>query len=284
MLFSITWLGGRALMSDHGILYVATKADRYIEEALLSADSVKRRCPNMHITVFTDRPEHSVCRLGCFDDIVHIQSFTGLGSNWMEAQMDRLKCLLLTPYERTLHIDSDTRILTDELPRIFDFLEAFDVGMVETSLDDSFCRYYYGQPMFNGGLVLYRRNHRTWAWLEEWVSSSEKNFRLAGQTPVPRVSELDHIEDGNLRRNLLTMDQISLCQILSPKNNRFDLKLKILSYSWNHRGSLLPDRNREAIRILHSPRRPEEVHAAELKAALSRLSNSNFDRSRDSRL
>lgn len=261
-------------MSSCGILYVATKGNRYIEEALISADSVKQRFPHMPITIFTDRPHHPVCALGRFDQIVPIESETGYNSNWIEAQMDRLLCLLRTPYSYTLHIDCDTRVVTNELPVLFDYLQEFDVGMVETSWDDSYSRYHYARPMFNGGLVLYRRNDLTWTWLKEWISLAEKYFRMAGQHPLPELPELAHVSNEDIRRNLLSMDQISLCQILSPDVNRYNLRLKNLSYSWNHRGSALPARNREAVRIIHYGRLPNhnlEGHAANLQEVVQRL-------------
>jgi hypothetical protein len=49
------------------------------------------------------------------------------------------------------------------------------------------------------------------------------------------------------------MDQISLIEILGPEFNDTKLRIVILDYSWNHRGSRLPQNNRVPPRILHLP-------------------------------
>jgi hypothetical protein len=256
-------------MSERGIVYVAVKQDRYVEEAFLSADSVKQRFPSLSITLFTDRPRHALCATDRFDAIEEISSLSGFASSWAEGLLSRARCLRRTPYARTLHIDTDTRVLTEELPALFDILDDIDVAMVETAVDDSYSRQHFGRRMFNGGLVLYRRNERIWAWLEAWAAASEQNFHLASQTPLPPVPILSHVAAEDVRRRLLFNDQISLVEILSPEVNRFDLALKILDYSWNHRGSRLPGNNRAPVRILHAPALKGLTHADILSVAFT---------------
>jgi hypothetical protein len=254
-------------MADRGIVYVATKYDRYLEEAFLSANSVKERFPDLSITLFTDLPRHPLCATGRFDSIETIQGVSGFGSNWAEGLLNRVRCLPRTPYDRTLHIDTDTRVLTEELLWLFDLLEQIDIAMVETSTDDSYSRKHFGRPMFNGGLMLYRRNERVWALLEEWAARSERNFQLAGQKPLPPVPALQHIADEDIRRKLLFNDQISLVEILSPEINKFDLALKTLDYSWNNRSSRQPEKNRAPVKILHAPALKNLTHADILDVA-----------------
>ena len=95
-------------MADRGIVYVATKNDRYVEEAFLSAESVKQRFPDLSITLFTDAPRHALCTTDRFDCVEMIEGVTGLASPWAEGQLNRLRCLPRTPYARTLHLDTDT--------------------------------------------------------------------------------------------------------------------------------------------------------------------------------
>jgi hypothetical protein len=253
-----------------GILYVATKQERYIEEAFISADSVKQRYPDLHVTLFTDQVDHQLCGAGRFDIVLAAPSTKGIESEWSDGQLRRLLCLRNTPYQYTLHLDTDTQVVTNELMSLFDMLDGIDVAMVETAIDDSACRVLYGRPMFNAGLVLYRRNQLTWDWLAEWASLSERNFRWASKRPLPRFSMLRHITDEETRRTLLGMDQISLVEILSPEVNKFGLKLKTLDSSWNYRGSRLAEKNQEAPRILHLPRQKSVTHASELEAAIQR--------------
>jgi len=256
-------------MADCGVLYVAVKQDRYVEEAFLSADSVKQRFPSLSITLFTDRPGHPLCAIDRFDTVEAITSASGFGSLWAEGLLSRAQCLRRTPYARTLHIDTDTRLITEELPALFDVLGDFDVALAETATDDSYSRYHFGRPMFNGGLVLYRRNERVWTWLEAWARASAANFRLAGETPLPPVPSLSHVAAEDVRRRLLFNDQISLVEMLSPEVNRFDLAVKTLDYSWNHRGSRLPANNRAPVRILHAPALKGLTHADILSVAFA---------------
>jgi len=254
-------------MTDRGVLYVAVKQDRYVEEAFLSADSVKQRHPELSITLFTDRPQHALCATDRFDAVETISSATGFGSVWAEGLLSRAQCLVRTPYARTLHIDTDTRVITEDLPALFAVLDEFDVAMVETATDDSYSRHHFGRRMFNGGLVLYQRSERVWAWLAAWAQASEENFRLAGRTPLPDIPSLSHVAAEDVRRRLLFNDQISLVAILSPEINRFGLAVKTLDYSWNHRGSRLPANNRAPVRILHAPALKGLTHADILSVA-----------------
>lgn len=243
---------------------MATKKARYLAEALISADSAKRRCPSLPITLFTDNINDTLCSATCFDNVIAIDDLGIVASTWAGGKLARIHCLRLTPYEYTLHIDTDTQILTDELPRLFHILdEEADVAMVETSLDDSYSRSHYGRRMFNNGLVLYRRNALVWKCLEEWFALSERNFRLAASTdPLPSLPGMEHVKEEKVLRHLLGSDQVALVEILSPEVNKFGLKVKTLDYSWNHRGSMQKDKNVEAPRILHYLRRLVDPRAA----------------------
>jgi hypothetical protein len=256
-------------MADRGILYVAAKQDRYVEEALLSADSVKRRHPDLSITLFTTLPSHPLCGLGCFDRIEAIDGAGGFNSRWAEGQLDRLRCLVRSPYELTLHLDADTRVVTDNLAPLFDLLDDHDVAMAETALDDSYSRQHFGRRMFNGGLVLSRRNAKTAEWLAAWTALAERNFAQASTAPLPQPTSVDHVASEQVRRNLLFNDQVALVEILSPEINRFDLAFAALDYSWNHRGSRLPENNRYPVRISHAPALRQLTHADLLATAFA---------------
>ena len=80
------------MTQSRGILYVATKLDRYVEEAFLSAESAKQRYPDLSITLFTDRAASPLCSLGCFDRIepvIGACAFTRGGRRLMGAQAIR---------------------------------------------------------------------------------------------------------------------------------------------------------------------------------------------------
>lgn len=248
---------------------MATRSDRFVDEALLSADSVRQRFPSLPITLFTDRPEYAAKMAGTFDRVLPVAGVSGLCGTWSEGIFDRLCCLQRSPYEMTLYLDTDTVVVTTELPRLFDL--RCDVAMAETTLDDSYSRYHYGRPILNSGVILYRRNGKTRDWLDRWISISERNFRLAREMPLPPVDLLRHVPDVGVRRRLLANDQISLAELLTPEVNRTDLAFECLDYSWNHRGSRFPERNREPIRIRHWPRSPAPQHIAHLASSVAAI-------------
>ena len=214
---------------------------------------MRRRYPTLPIALFTDRPDHLLCQLDRFDTVTTIDSVSGLGSGWAEGQLNRLRCLPLTPYARTLHLDTDTRLLTPDLPWLFSLLEVNDAGLVEAVPDASFSRAQYGRPMFNAGVILYRNTSLMLECLAEWLALSDRNFRWASQTPLPPVGVLQHIADEQVRRRLMYMDQTSLAEILSPEVNTFGLALVTLAYPWNDRGSRDPANRRSPVKILHTP-------------------------------
>lgn len=259
------------VLSECGVVYVATKQDKYISEAFLSADSVKERYPALPVTLFTDRLDHWLCGSDRFDTVLPATEVGSFESILSEAKLKRSRCLRRSPYRRTLHLDTDTRIVTHELMSLFEMLDEIDVGMVETSADDSYSRLQYGRPMFNTGVIVYRRNDLTWDWLDEWATLSARNFRWATQHPLPRLTSLRHVANEEMRRELLAFDQVAMIEILSPEVNKFDLKMKILDPSWNYRGSRFPEKNVEAPRILHLPREDVPTYAADLETAIQKM-------------
>ena len=242
--------------TSDGVLYVATKADSYVEEAYRSAESVKRRYPSLPTTLFTDRPEHRQCSTAVFDRVEYAVRSYGVVSRWAEGQLNRLRCLPRTPYARTLHLDTDTLVLTSELPSLFDRLDRNEVAMVETTVDDSYARYHLGLPMFNAGVILYRRTPRVWRWLAEWAALSERNFRVAARAHLPAMPFVDHVPEEGVRRKLLCMDQTSLTEIFSPAVNRFGLVYEVLDSAWNYRGPMPTPGAGRPVHILHAPRPP----------------------------
>jgi tetratricopeptide (TPR) repeat protein len=238
-------------MQDFGIVYVATKHDRYVEEAFLSAESVKRRAGSISITAFTDRVHHPLWKLGCIDELVPIESCSGFGSDWSEGQLDRIICLSRTKYKITLNLDTDTRMLSGDLRDLELMFTGHSIAMVEDRRDFSYSAQLSGRRMFNAGLILYTADAPVFDLFREWERRVRRNFELSCRTPVPMVQELAHITDETVRRRLLGIDQIALMELLSPDLNRFGLRLKVLDKFWNYRGSSTKD-DYKLIKILHS--------------------------------
>src|SRR6266496_2495446 len=138
-------------MSTDGIIYVATRHDLFLQEAFLSALTVRQNCGSVPITLFTDRPGHDLCNRGVFDQIETVEGVSGLPFSWSAGILNRLRCLPRSPYQHSLYLDTDTLVLTRDLQPIFNLARSFDVAMAETSVDDSFSRQFFGRRMFNSG-------------------------------------------------------------------------------------------------------------------------------------
>jgi hypothetical protein len=221
-------------MTSRGIVYIATRHDCYIEEAVLSADSVKRQSPHLNITLFTDRPGNALCGLGLFDAVETIEG-GALADARANAQISRILCLGRTPYARTLYLDTDARVMSQAVPALFDKLDGYDVALVEDALDTSNARTWTGLRMFNCGVILYERSARFSAVLQQWEARTRRNLALARETPLPAVPELAHIPDENVRRQLLEIDKMALRSVLPPDAPQTLARVLTLDESWNYR-------------------------------------------------
>ncbi len=220
-----------------GIVYVATKKESYIAEACVSATSAKQYASEFESTLFTNLVDSNYAKSPSFDSVVPISTTMKYTSEWAQGQLDRIQCLNDSPYEETLHLDTDTKIKSPEFKRVFDPLVDHDIAMIECAVDNSISRAHYGRPMFNVGFILYRKNEKTKKLFEAWAELTKRHFEIASTDPMTPLSYLEHIQDPQMRRNLLFMDQLSFVQLLSPEVNVFDLRLKILHEKWNFRGA-----------------------------------------------
>lgn len=224
-----------------GVVYVATKQARFVEEAVLSAASIRRTAAHLPIWLYTDQTDCPLTGLDVFDRVVPIETAAGYEDASAGAKIDRLQVLIDAPFERCLQIDTDTRILDSRFADAFGFLDDVDIAMIECHPDSSISRMAYGRPLFNGGFVLFRKNAKTRALFDAWRDLSDTHFRLADTADMTIAHEtapyLAHVQDPEERRTLLRRDQLALAQLFSPENNRFELDYAQLSEGWNFRGA-----------------------------------------------
>ena len=81
---------------------------------------------------------------------------------------------------------------------------------------------------------------------------TRRHHRWSGEKRLPKIECLKHVDDLNVRRRLLRMDQLSLAQFLSPECNVFDLKVESLDESWNLRRPRIGSRATQQVKIDHS--------------------------------
>jgi hypothetical protein len=89
--------------------------------------------------------------------------------------------------------------------------------------------------------------------LDAWQERTRANFELGNRDDVPQIDGVRHIDDPEIRRELLFMDQTSFVQLLSPDVNRFDVRLEIVDESWNFRGAGARRTFDRPVRISHHP-------------------------------
>ncbi len=155
-----------------GVLYVAS-GKKYILAAMRSAQSVRQHCPPLPIHLFADYQNYDFK----FDSTP--EPFSSLVQIDQPHRRSKVEYLAQTPFERTLYLDSDTRLNTDILS-MFALLERFDIALAHahwrnhpitarqwtTALPDAF-------PQFNSGVILYRRNPATLQLLTDWQAAFE---------------------------------------------------------------------------------------------------------------
>jgi hypothetical protein len=231
-------------MAGTGVIYVATQADRYMEEALLSAESVKRHAPGTPVTLFTDRPGHALAHTACFD-AVEVLAKSDAGDARANAMMNRFTGLSRTPYERTLYLDTDARMMR-AAPGMFDSLDSADVAMAEDVRGTSQALAHTGRRMFNCGVILYRRD-RAALWLEPWENAARRNLALARKTPAPAIPEISAVEDATVRKWLLEIDKIALLSVLRPDGEN-PIRVAGLGKDWNCRTA-----RADATTFIHHP-------------------------------
>ena len=144
--------------SSRGVVYIVT-GQKFVEEACLSAASVKKCMPYIPITIFSDVPIDSTL----FDQVVPIDR----PAYDKEAKILHIR---KSPYQETLFLDSDTHMI-DDSRELFSLLERFDFAAVHSP-----CRAQYQVsevpdcfPELNTGVLLFKKSEQTESLLQRWV-------------------------------------------------------------------------------------------------------------------
>ena len=175
----------------NGIVYIAfikihkKKVER-MRELQVSVSSVKKMHPKLHITLFTDNDP----KIKGIDnvEIVRIDSI-------------RMKHKLLynSPYQNTLYLDCDTKIVGPILES-FRLMERFDIAAVQDHMrkDERKSKQYPdyakipdGFSEFGGGVMMFRKSPETENFFKVWQKNFDKWYKLTNEVrdqPCLRVS------------------------------------------------------------------------------------------------
>jgi hypothetical protein len=153
--------------------------------------------------------------------------------SWGRGIHAKVMSLIHSPYQRTVFLDSDTRILSAEFMNVFDCLDDHSIAMVPCTKDNSGrCRLY--GPMFNSGVIAYKKDAQVDMLFREWQKLNRIHFELATLEPPGTLPYLSRF-NAPQRRYLLVGNQTSHAQLLSPNFNKYDISVKILDETWNAR-------------------------------------------------
>lgn len=155
--------------NKRGVVYIAT-GDQFVEEAKISADSVKAVMPDVSITLFTDQEANAEI----FDNIIQIN---GPRHDFG----DQVYYIDQTPYKRTIFLDSDS-YLDESIEDVFDVLDEFDIAASQDTRNYSSTRIDFEDieripdcfSEYNSGVVAFRKNSATQDFFEIWKEAYEE--------------------------------------------------------------------------------------------------------------
>ena len=128
-------------MKTRGVLYIAY-GDLFVKEALFSAESVKAQCPDLEITMFSDR----------IVDSPYIDDSKVISVSHLRSKIDYMD---QSPYDLTIFLDTDT-VINHDITDMFDILETFDL-VAAHDLARKRKKYSEAIPEMAGNLILFRR-------------------------------------------------------------------------------------------------------------------------------
>lgn len=157
-------------LGKDGVIFVAT--GDYALAAVEAAASIRKHSPGLGIQLFTNQRKVATAN---FDRIVPIEN---------PHVRSKVDYLTLTPFERTLYLDTDIRIVED-IREMFALLDRFDIAAAhaqarnQPSTNELWrCPIPEAFPQLNGGVILYRNSPPVLRLLREWsVAYQEAGFK-----------------------------------------------------------------------------------------------------------
>lgn len=151
-----------------GVLYflVEDRKNDYFNMAVRSVQSIRRHMPWLKFTLFVGKELDEGLDLSAFDTVIYAEP-DKTRKKWIWSY--KYDCLLSSPYDVTLHLDSDT-FACDDFSEVFEMMDRFDFvstlsphyGMEELNLHGAPSCF----PEIAGGFMLWRKNDITTKWLE----------------------------------------------------------------------------------------------------------------------
>ena len=159
----------------------------YLQNAIISARSLKKHMPEKHVTLFTDHEfSKELAEQLPFDDIVDF------GPVERDFWCKKWEVMQRSPYDYTVHLDSDT-FVCDTFQEIFTMIEDFNFDFAATlSLTYQTSKMYKKLlcfPELAGGVLAWRKNSK----VEEFMKLTHKYIlerRRGADEPYMRMALL----------------------------------------------------------------------------------------------
>lgn len=203
----------------NGVIFIAT--GDYAMAADEAAASIRKHSPELGIQLFTDRQDMPS---GNFDHITPIDN---------PHERSKVDFIRLSPFERTLYLDTDIRIVED-IGEMFLLLDRFDIAVAhaharnQPSTNELWrCPIPESFPQMNGGVILFKNSPAVMRLLGDWSTA----YKEAG-----------FAKDQVTLRELLWLSDLRIATLPPEYNIRYKKYLKV----W--------DKNEARPRILHYAR------------------------------
>jgi hypothetical protein len=161
-------------MKSNGIVYAAV-GNKFLQEAIISATSLKKYEPDIHITIFTNEKFANKT----FDNVIQIIN----PDNWRNGKLYAFKH---TPYNRTIFLDTDT-VICNRFSEIFSLLDRFDMAACMSELYGQLI-YNYSElshlgdsfPEINSGVVAFKKSKSWDSFLDDWIKiyQSQRTYNI----------------------------------------------------------------------------------------------------------
>ena len=149
---------------NKGIIYIVVGQRRFLEECIFSVTSLKKVCPDIPVTLFTDNTDVPSTY---FDDIKLVKED-------INPFKIKVKYMYQSPYEYTLFLDSDTEI-RQPIYELFELLNDNDLALAHVlHIDRShfptrLIGYVTPSHAYNTGVILYKKSEQLEKLFIKWL-------------------------------------------------------------------------------------------------------------------
>ncbi len=155
-------------MNTKGVIYTAGGKQKFVDEAIYSAKSLKKYNASLKTTLFTDFKN---LKSKYFDNIIYQEPVK-------HPQKYKIENMLNSPYDFTLYLDSDTQIVSN-IEELFDFLATYDMAVTNRVK----CKWtahpvfidYIDETCYNGGFLLFKKSEASSKFIKAWLDKMNLN-------------------------------------------------------------------------------------------------------------